>query len=116
MGKYQSSLSLWPSFLSEESLPYDITMASQGTSDLNAHIGKLRGRKSGKLLKLPCVTNGELVDLGALLLSHPGIIDLHLEIMFQGISSYRSLLKQKRLGPQEAVYGRTEDCRKGNLL
>jgi len=33
---------------------------SQGTSDLTAHIGKFRGRKSGRLLKLPCVTNVEL--------------------------------------------------------
>jgi hypothetical protein len=37
------------------------------------------GRKSGRLLKLPCVTNVELSvisDLGVLHLSHPGIIDL----------------------------------------
>jgi hypothetical protein len=101
MGKYQSSLSLRPSFLSEESLLHANTVASQGTSDLNAHIKKFRGRKSGRLLKLPCITNVELAvisDLGVLHLSHPGIIDLCPKIMFQGISSCRSLLKQERLG------------------
>jgi len=80
MGKYQSSLSLWPSFLSEESLPHAITVASQGISDLNAHIGKFRGRKNCKHLKLPCATNVELAvisDLGVLHLCHLGIIDLH---------------------------------------
>jgi hypothetical protein len=108
MGKYESSLSLWPSFLSEESLSHAITVAREGTSDLNALISKFRGRKSGRLLKLPCVTNVELVvisDLGVLHLSHPGIIDLCPEIVFQGISSCRSLLKQERLGsPRSCIW------------
>jgi hypothetical protein len=60
MGKYLSSLSLRPSFLSDESLSHAIIVASQATSDLTAHISKFRGRKSGRLLKLPCVTNVEL--------------------------------------------------------
>jgi hypothetical protein len=60
MGKYLSSLSLRPSFLSEESLSHAITVATQGTSDLTAHISKFKGRKSGRLLKLSCVTNVEL--------------------------------------------------------
>jgi hypothetical protein len=97
-GKFLSSLSLRPSFLSEESLSHAITVVSQDTSDLSAHIGK--GRKSGRLLKLPCVTNVELAvmsDLSVLHLSHPGSIDLHPEIILQGISSCRNLFKQKRL-------------------
>jgi hypothetical protein len=118
MGKYQSSLSLWPSFLSEESLPHAITVVSQGISDLNAHIGKFRGRKSGRLLKLPCVTNVVLAvisDLGVLHLSHPGIIDLRPEIMFQGISSCRSLLKQKRLGSPRSCIWRNRRLEKGKF-
>jgi hypothetical protein len=42
---------------------------SQGTSDLTAHIGKFKGRKNGRLLKLSCVNNVELAvmsDLGIL--------------------------------------------------
>jgi hypothetical protein len=100
-GKFLSSLSLRPSFLSEESLSHAITVASQGTSDLTAHISKFKGRKSGRLLKLPCVTNVELAvmsDLSVLHLSHLGSIDLIPEIVLQGISSYRNLFKQKRLG------------------
>jgi hypothetical protein len=74
---------------------------SQGTSDLTAHIGKFKGIRNGRLLKLPCATNVELVvksDLNVLHLSHPGSIDLRPEIILQGISSCRSLLRQKRLG------------------
>jgi hypothetical protein len=108
MGKYLSSLSLRPSFLSEESLSHAITVASQGTSDLTVHIDKFKGRKSGMLLKLPSVTNVELAvmsDLSVLHLSHPGSIDLRLEIMLQGISSCRSLFKQKRLGfPKSCIW------------
>jgi hypothetical protein len=108
MGKYQSSLSLRPSFLSEESLLHAIIVASQGTSDLNAHISKFRGRKSGRLLKLPCLTNVELAvisDLGFLHLSYQSIIDLRPEIMFQVISSCRSLLKQERLrSPRSCIW------------
>jgi len=58
--KFLSFLNLRPSFLSEESLSHAIIVASQGTSDLTAHIGKFKGRKSCMLLKLPCVTNMEL--------------------------------------------------------
>jgi hypothetical protein len=108
MGKYLSSLSLRPSFLSEESLSHAITVASQGTSDLTVHIDKFKGRKSGMLLKLPSVTNVELAvmsDLSVLHLTHPGSIDLRLEIMLQGISSCRSLFKQKRLGfPKSCIW------------
>jgi hypothetical protein len=116
MGRYQSSLSLWPSFLSEESLLHAITVASQGISDLNAYIGKFRGRKSGRLLKLPCVTNVELAvisDLGVLHLSYPSIIDLRPEIMFQGISNCRSLLKQKGLGSPRRCIWRNKRLKKG---
>jgi len=66
--KFQQSLSLWPSFLSEEILPHAITVVSSNTSDLTAHIGKLRGRQIGRVLKLPCVTNMEFAvmsDLGS---------------------------------------------------
>jgi hypothetical protein len=76
-------------------------VASEGTLYLSTHIGKFRGRKIARLLKLPCVTNVELAvisDLGVLHLSHPSIIDHRSEIMLQGISSCRSLFKQKRLG------------------
>jgi hypothetical protein len=62
-------------------------------------MGKFKGRKSGRLLKLPCVTNVELVvmsDLSVLDLSHPSSIDLHPKIILQGISSCRNLFKQKR--------------------
>jgi hypothetical protein len=107
-GKFLSSLSLRPSFQSEESLSHAITVASQGTSDLTAHIGKFKGRKSGRLLKLPCVTNVELAVISALSvlhLSHPGSIDLHPEIILQGISSCRNLFKQKRLGfPKSCIW------------
>jgi hypothetical protein len=92
-GKFLSSLSLRPSFISEEILSHAITMASQGTSDLTAHISRFKGRKSGRLLKLPCVTNVELAvmsDLSVLHLSHPGSIDLHSEIVLQGISSCKN--------------------------
>jgi hypothetical protein len=67
MGNYLSSLSLQPSFLSEESLSHAITMTSQGTSDLTAHISKFRGRKSGRLLKLPCLSNVELAVVSFLI-------------------------------------------------
>jgi hypothetical protein len=100
MGRYQSSLSLWPSFLSEESLLHAITVASQGISDLNAYIGKLRGRKSGRLLKLPCVTNVELAvisDLGVLHLSS------------KASATAEAYSSKKDLGPQGDVYGGTKD-------
>jgi hypothetical protein len=95
--KFQLSLSQWPSFISEESLPHAITMVRSGTSDLNAYIDKVRGRQIGSLLKLPCVTNVELAimsGLGVLHLkrNHPSIMDLLPEILFQGISSRKSLL------------------------
>jgi hypothetical protein len=91
-------------------------MANQGILELNVHIGKFRGRKSGRLLKLPCVTNVELAvvsDLGVLHLSHQGIIDLRPEIMFQGISSCRSLLKQKGLGSPRSYIWRNKRLQKG---
>jgi hypothetical protein len=99
--KFLLSLNHRPSFLLEESLPHAIIMVSLGTSNLNVHIGKFLGRQIGRLLKLPCVTNVELAvmsGLGVLHLkrSHPGIMDLYLEIPFQGISSSRSLLQQKK--------------------
>jgi hypothetical protein len=87
MGKYQSTLSLWPCFLSEESFSYTITMASQGTSDLNALIS------IGDTWELAVIS-----DLGVLHLSHQGIINVRPEIKFQGISCCKSLLKQERLG------------------
>jgi hypothetical protein len=102
--KFQSSLSLWPSFLLEENLPHSITVASSGTSDLSAHIGKLRGRQIGRLLELPCITNVELVVMSGIRVlrlkkSHPGIKDLIPKILFQGISSStKSVLQQKGLG------------------
>jgi hypothetical protein len=91
-------------------------MASQGISDLNAHIGKFKGRKIRRLLKLQCVTNMELVvisDLNVLYLRHPGIIDLHPEIMFQDISSCKSLLKQKRLRSPRSCIWRNRRLQKG---
>jgi hypothetical protein len=91
-------------------------VVSQGTSDLTAHIGKFRGRKSGRLLKLPCVTNVEFAviwDIGVLYLSHPGIIDLHPEVMFQSISSWRSLLKQKRLGSPRSYIWKNRRLQEG---
>jgi hypothetical protein len=91
-GKFLSSISLRPSFLSEERLSHAITVVSQGTSDLTAHIGKFKGRKSDKLLKLPCVTNVEL----------PVMSDLS---VLQGISNCRNLFKQKRLGfPKSCIW------------
>jgi hypothetical protein len=107
--KFQLSLSHRPSLLSEESLLLTITVVSSDTSNLNAHISKLRGRQIGRLLKLPCVTNVELAvmsGLGVLHLkrSHPGIMDLRLEILFQGISSSKSLLQQKRLGSPRSLF------------
>jgi hypothetical protein len=119
--KFQLFLSLWPSFLSKESLPHAITMVSSSTSNLNAHISKLRGRQIDRLLKLPCITNVELAVMsipGVLHLkrSRPGIMDLLPEILFKGISNSRSLLQQRRLGPQGALCGEIQDCRKGNLL
>jgi len=79
--KFQLSLSHKPSLLSEESLLLAITVVSSSTSDLSAHIGKLRERQIGRLLKLPCVTKVDLAvmsGLGVLHLkrSHPGIMDL----------------------------------------
>jgi hypothetical protein len=106
--KFQLSLSLWPSFLSEERLPHAITVVSLDTSDLSAHIDKLRRRHTGRLLKLPCVTNVELLvmfGLGFLHLkrSRPGIMDFLPEIPFQGISNSRSLLLQRRLGSPRSL-------------
>jgi len=48
----------------------EVSFIPQGTSDLTAHIGKFKGRKNGRLLKLPCVNNVELAvmsNLGILL-------------------------------------------------
>jgi hypothetical protein len=107
-GKFLSSLSLRSSFLSEKSLSHAITVASQGTSDLTAHINKFKGRKNGGLLKLPCVTNVELAvmsNLSVLHLSHLGSIDLRPGIVLQGVSSCRNLFKQKRLGfPKSCIW------------
>jgi hypothetical protein len=105
--KFQLSLNQWQSFLSEESLPHAITMVRSGTSGLSSNIGKLRGRQIGKLLKLPCVTNVELAVMFDLVVhlkrNHLGIMDLLLEILFQGISS-----SKEDLGPQEALFGERE--------
>jgi hypothetical protein len=100
--KFQLSLNLWSSFLSEESFPHAITVVSSDTSYLSAHIRKLKGRHTGRLLKLPCVTNVELAVMSGprvlhLKRSRPGIMDLFPEIPFQGINSSRSLLQQRRL-------------------
>jgi hypothetical protein len=64
--KFQLSLSLWPNLLSEEILPHAITVVSSNTSDLTAHIGKLRGRQIGRVLKLPRVTNMEFAVMSNL--------------------------------------------------
>jgi hypothetical protein len=77
---------------------------SQGTSNLTAHIGKFKGKKNGRLLKLPCVTNVELAvmsEQGVLHSSLPSILNHRPEIKSQSISSCRSLLSEKDLGPQE---------------
>jgi hypothetical protein len=77
---------------------------SQGTSDLTAHIGKFKGRRNGRLLKLPCVTNVELVvrsDLSVLQLSHPGSIDLRPKIILQGSAAAEAYSGEKDLGSQE---------------
>jgi hypothetical protein len=107
MGRYQSSLSLWPSFLSKESLLHAITVSSQGISNLNAHISKFRGRKSGRLLKLPCFTNVELAvisNLDVLHLSHPGIIDLLPKIMFQRHQQLQKPTQAKRTWVPKKLY------------
>jgi hypothetical protein len=52
-------------------------------------------------------------DLGVLYLRHPGIIDLHPEIMSQGISSCRSLFKQKRLGSPRSCIWRNRRLQEG---
>jgi hypothetical protein len=101
--KFQLSLSLRPSLLSEKGLPHAIIVVSSSTSDLSAHISKLKGRHTGRLLKLSCVTNVELEVMSGprvlhLKRSRPGIMDLLLEIPFQGMSSTISLLQQRRLG------------------
>jgi hypothetical protein len=116
--KFQSCLSLWPSFLSEECLPHAIIVVSLGTSNLSVHICKIRGRQICMLLELSYVTNVELAvmsDLGVLRLkrSHPGIMDLHPEILFQGISSNRSLLQQRRLGSPRSLMWRNRRLQKG---
>jgi hypothetical protein len=84
--KFLLSLSHQPSFLSEESLPHVIIVVSLGTSELNVHFGKYRGRQIGRLLKHPYVTTVELEvmsGLGVLHLkrSHLGIVDIRLEIL-----------------------------------
>jgi hypothetical protein len=115
--KFLLSLSHRPSFLSEESLTHAIIVVSLGTSDLNIHIGKFRGRQIGRLLKLPCVTTVELVVMSGLGVfhlkkSHPGIMDIRLEILFQGSSS-RSLLQQKGLGSPRSFIWRNRRQQKG---
>jgi len=109
--KFQLSLSQRPSLLSEESLILAIIVVSLDTSDLSAHIGKLKGRQIDRLLKLPCVTNVELaVVFGPEVLhlkrSHLGIMDLLPEILFQGISSSKSLLQQIRHGSPRSLMWR----------
>jgi hypothetical protein len=114
--KFQISLSLRPSFLSEETLPHAITVVSLGISDLSALISKLRGSHTGRLLKLPCVTNVESAVMfgpGVLHLkkSHPSIIDLLPEILFQGISS-RGLLQLRMLGSPRNLIWRNQRLQK----
>jgi len=107
--KFQISLSLKPSLRSEESLPHAITVVSLGISDISALINKLKGSHTGRLLKLSCVTNVESAVMsgpGVLHLkrSHPCIMNLFPEILFQGISS-RGLLHQRRLGsPRNLIW------------
>jgi len=106
--KFQLSHSLRPSLLLKESLPYAIIVVNLGISDLSALISKLWGSHTGMLLKLPCVTNVELAVMsgpGVLHLKriNLGIIDLFPEILFQGISSNRSLLQQRRLGSPRSL-------------
>jgi hypothetical protein len=101
--------------------PHVMTMVSLATSDLSAHIGKLRGRQIGRLLKLPCVTNVELAVMSGLEVlhlkrSHPGIMDLLPEVLFQGISSSKSLLQQRRFGSPRSLMWRNRRLQKGNLL
>jgi hypothetical protein len=110
------SLSLKPSLRSEESVPHAINMVSFGISDLSALINKLRGSHTGRLLKLPCVTNVELAvlsDPGVLHLkrSHPCIIDPLPKILFQGISS-KGLLQQRRLGSPRNLIWRDQRLQK----
>jgi hypothetical protein len=87
----------------EKSLSHAIIVVSLGISDLGALISKLRGSYTGRLLKLPCVTNVELAVMSSpgvlhLKRSRPGIMDLLPKILFQGISSSKGLLQQRRLG------------------
>jgi len=119
--KFQLSLNLYPSFLSKENLPHAITVVSSDTSDLSAHIGKLRGRHIGMLLKLPCVTSVELA-----VMSSPGVLHSKEAAQASWTSSEKSHSKasvaaeayfsKEDLGPQKALCRETKDCRKGNLL
>jgi hypothetical protein len=103
--KFQLSLNHRPSLLLEESLLLAITVVSSDTSELSAHISKLRGIQIGRLLELPCVINVELAVM----------------IQASWISSQKSYSKvsatakayssKEDLGPQEALCGETEDCR-----
>jgi hypothetical protein len=116
--KFHLSFSLRSSLLLKENLPHAITMVSLGISDLSALISKLIGSHIGRLLKLPCVTNVELAvmsSLGVLHLkrSHPGIMDLFPEILFQGISNSRSQLQQRRLGSPRSLMWRNRRLHKG---
>jgi hypothetical protein len=119
--KFLLSLNHRPSFLSEESLPHAIIVVSWGISDLNAHIDKFRGRQVGRLLKLLCVTIVELTVMSDqrvlhLKRSQPGIMHLFPKIIFQGISSNKSLLQQRRLGSPRSFMWRNRRLQKGKSL
>jgi hypothetical protein len=96
-------------------------MVSLGILDLGALISKLKGSYTGRLIKLPCVTNVELVVMSGPRVLHlrgscPGIMDLIPEILFKGISSSRGLLQQRRLGSPRDLMWRDRRLQKGNLL
>jgi hypothetical protein len=116
--KFLLSLSHRPSFLSEESLPHTIIVVSLGTLDLSTNIVKLRGRKFGRLLELPCVTNVELAVMFGL-----GVLHLKRSLVQASwTSSQKSCSKastaakvsssKKDLGPQKALCGKIKDCKK----
>jgi len=118
--KFLLSLNHRPSFLSEESLPHAIIVVSWGISDLNAHIDKFRGRQVGRLLKLLCVTIVELTvmsDQRVLHLKRSQASCTSSQKSYSKVSAATKAYSSKEdLGPQEALCGETEDCRKGNLL
>jgi hypothetical protein len=91
-------------------------VVSLDISDLGAPIGKLRGSYTGRLLKLPCVINVELVVMSGLGVLHlwrscPGIMDLSQKSYSKASAAVEAYSNKEGLGPQETLCGETEDSR-----